>query len=69
LRASLAFADREGYRQVAIVGEPDVLHETVRLRDMVDGHERSVPLADLSREWDPPLAAARGAARDSTTGT
>jgi histidyl-tRNA synthetase len=68
LRASLAYAGREGYRRVAIVGETDALHEAVRLRDMVDGHERSVPLADLSREWDPPLAATRDAGRDPSSG-
>jgi histidyl-tRNA synthetase len=68
LRASLAYADREGYRRVAIVGETEAVQETVRLRDMVDGRERSVPLAELSGEWDPPPAVTRDAGRDPHPG-
>ncbi|MDQ3700495.1 MAG: ATP phosphoribosyltransferase regulatory subunit [Chloroflexota bacterium] len=49
LRASLTYADREGYAQVAVIGAAEASDERVRLRDMADGRERSVPLGELTR--------------------
>jgi histidyl-tRNA synthetase len=46
LRAGLNFADREGFRYVAIVGEVEALAGTIRLRDMKTGAEQSVDTGD-----------------------
>ncbi len=51
LKTSLNYADREGYSQVAVVGEAEARDELVRLRDMGDGREQALSLADLAREW------------------
>lgn len=58
LRASLTYADREGYAQVAVIGAAEASDQRVRLRDMADGRERSVPLGELTR--DAPAADDRG---------
>jgi histidyl-tRNA synthetase len=68
LRASMAYADREGYPQVAFVGPAEAQGESVRLHDMADGQERTVPLTDLaarpSRERTPaPHAQGAGGGR------
>jgi histidyl-tRNA synthetase len=52
VRQALAYANREGYPQVAIVGEEDVRAQTVRLRDMAGGQERTVPLGELPPEGE-----------------
>jgi histidyl-tRNA synthetase len=48
LRASLAYADKEGFPYVAIVGELEARDGTVRLREMAGGEERVLPLADAA---------------------
>lgn len=47
LRASLAYADREGFAHVAVVGDAEARDGTVRLRAMGDGSERLVALSRL----------------------
>jgi histidyl-tRNA synthetase len=42
----LNFADREGFRYVAIVGEVEALAGTIRVRDMKTGTEQSVDTSD-----------------------
>jgi histidyl-tRNA synthetase len=49
LRSALAFADREGFRQVVIVGEAEQRTGTLRIRDMAGGGERALNLADLDQ--------------------
>jgi histidyl-tRNA synthetase len=46
LRASLAYADKEAFARVAIVGDAEARAGTLRLRDMIDGAERAISLAD-----------------------
>ncbi len=48
LRASLAYADREGFARVAIVGEAEARAGTVRLHEMAGGEERLVPLSEAA---------------------
>jgi histidyl-tRNA synthetase len=50
LRTSLTYADRAGYAHVAVVGEDEARDETVRVRDMAGGQERTLGLAELTRE-------------------
>ncbi|MBI3971627.1 MAG: histidine--tRNA ligase [Chloroflexi bacterium] len=45
LRASLAYAGREGFAQVVVVGETEEREGTIRVRDMATGEEHTVPLA------------------------
>jgi histidyl-tRNA synthetase len=52
VRQALAYANREGYPQVAIVGEEDVQAQSVRWRDMAGGQEHTVPLSDISPEGE-----------------
>jgi histidyl-tRNA synthetase len=51
LRAALAFADREGYPEVAVVGAAEAEAGTVRLRDMAAGAERTAPLSATGDLW------------------
>ena len=51
LRAALAYADREGYPAVAVVGAAEAEAGTVRLRDMVAGIERTAPLGAAGGLW------------------
>jgi histidyl-tRNA synthetase len=61
LRATLAYADREGYPQVIVVGEAEQRDGTVRLRAMASGTERIIPLAELAAALtDLPAAAHHG---------
>jgi histidyl-tRNA synthetase len=50
VRQALAYANREGYPRVAIVGHEDVQAQTVRLREMAGGQERTLALAELAEE-------------------
>ena len=56
LRASLAYADREGFTRTAIVGAKEETAETVRVRDMASREERTVPLAAVSELARPAAA-------------
>ena len=51
LRAALAYADREGYPAVAVVGAAEAAAGTVRLRDMAAGVERTAPLGAAGGLW------------------
>jgi histidyl-tRNA synthetase len=48
LRAALAYADREGFARIVIVGVEEAADETVRVRDMASGQERTLPLAEVA---------------------
>jgi histidyl-tRNA synthetase len=47
LKAQLKMADRAGAQFVAILGEQELANDTVTLRRLVDGVQKSVPTADL----------------------
>jgi histidyl-tRNA synthetase len=47
LKAQLKMADRAGAAFVAILGEQELANDTVTLRRLVDGVQKSVPTADL----------------------
>jgi histidyl-tRNA synthetase len=51
LRAALAYADREGYPAVAVVGAAEAEAGTVRLRDMAAGAERTAALGAAGGLW------------------
>ncbi|HEX2326863.1 MAG TPA: HisS family protein, partial [Chloroflexota bacterium] len=53
VRQALAYANREGYPKVAIVGHENVQAQTVRLREMTGGQERTMLLAELAAEGAP----------------
>jgi histidyl-tRNA synthetase len=48
LKAQLKMADRAGAAFVAIVGEQELANDTVTLRRLVDGVQKSVPTADVA---------------------
>jgi histidyl-tRNA synthetase len=47
LKAQLKMADRAGAQFVAILGEQELASGTVTLRRLIDGVQKSVPMADL----------------------
>ncbi len=47
IRAQLRYADAEGYRWAAILGEDELQQQTVTLRDMVSGEQESIPQSEL----------------------
>jgi histidyl-tRNA synthetase len=48
LKAQLKMADRAGAQFVAILGDQELAGGTVTLRRLVDGVQKSVPVADLA---------------------
>src|SRR6185295_10366320 len=48
LKAQLKMADRAGAQFVAILGEQELAGGTVTLRRLIDGVQKSVPVADLA---------------------
>ncbi|HEV2122490.1 MAG TPA: His/Gly/Thr/Pro-type tRNA ligase C-terminal domain-containing protein, partial [Chloroflexota bacterium] len=47
LRGALAFANREGFRRVVVVGEAEARDGTLRLREMSDSAETTISLEDI----------------------
>lgn len=64
LKASLTYADREGFSYVAVIGETEQRDGTVRLRDMRDGAERVLPLSEI----EPAATNANGSTPASSRG-
>ena len=50
VRAQLRYADAEGCRWVAILGEDEIRSQTVTLRDLVSGEQESIPQSQLIRK-------------------
>jgi histidyl-tRNA synthetase len=65
LRSALAYADREGFQQAALVGDYEAASETVRLRDMTSGQEETLPLASVAALVQRGRTAAAGASHGS----